>query len=65
MLNLFVAGVLVFLVSFLGYRSWTRPEREEPPSGYALGTIRGTQFGMVLGSIAMIVGLIGFIIQAI
>jgi hypothetical protein len=64
MLNLFVAGVLVFLVSFIGYRSWTR-ERKEAPTGYALGTIRGTQFGMVLGSVAMVVGLIGLIAQAI
>jgi hypothetical protein len=65
MLNLVAAGALILLVSVLGYRSWTHPTRPGPPTGYALGTIRGTQFGMVLGAIAMIVGLIALAIQAI
>jgi hypothetical protein len=65
LLNLLIAGLLSFVVSVLGYRVWTRPTRPGPATGYGLGTIRGTQFGMVLGATAMIVGLIGLVIQAI
>lgn len=65
MLNLFIAGALVFGISLLGYRAWTRPERPGRPSGYALGTIRGTQFGMALGSIAMAIGFLGLVVQAV
>lgn len=64
MLNLVVAEPSILLVSLLGFRAWTRPERPGPPTGYALGTIRGTQSGMALGATAMIVGLIGLVIQA-
>ena len=63
--NLLLAGALVVLVSLVGYRAWTRPERSQPPTGYALGTIRGTQFGMVLGAFAMIIGLVALIVEAI
>jgi hypothetical protein len=65
MLNLLVAGALVLLVSLVGYRAWVRPDDPEPPTGYALGTIRGAQFGMVLGASAMLIGFVALLAEAI
>ena len=63
--NLLYRGLIVFLVSLFGYHTWTKPPRTRRPSGYALGTVRGTQFGMAIGTAAMVIGVIGLLVHLI
>ena len=64
MLDLMILGVISFSIGLISYLSWTRPKRPNPPTGYALGTIRGAQFAIGLGILLFTVGLIGLIIEA-
>jgi len=63
MLNLVGTGVICFFIGIVGYKSWHHPERQEPPTGYALGTIRASQTAIVVGLLLVIIGVIGSLIQ--
>ena len=43
-------GLISLFTGIGGYISWTRPKRPKPPTGYALGTIRGAQVAIGLGT---------------
>jgi len=58
-------GLISLFMGLVSYVSWTRPKRPNPPTGYALGTIRGAQFAIGLGILLFAVGLVGVIIQAL
>ena len=63
MANLMALGLISFFIGVVGYVSWTRPNRPEPPTGYTLGSIRGAQFAMGLGILLFAVGLLGRIVE--
>jgi hypothetical protein len=65
MATLMGLGLISLFIGLVGYISWTRPKRPNPPTGYALGTIRGAQFAIGLGVVLFTIGLIGLIVQAV
>jgi hypothetical protein len=64
MLDVTIVGVMMFGIGLLGYISWTRG-RSDPPTGYALGTIRGTQFAMGVGILLFAIGFIGLVVESL
>jgi hypothetical protein len=65
MLNVIATGVIIFLIGVVGYRAWVRPEDPEPPTGYALGTIRAAQTAIIAGISLVIIGLIVSILNVL
>jgi hypothetical protein len=58
-------GVIIFGISVMGYRAWTRPERPYKQKGIARGSVLGYQFGMGVGILLVIAGLISGIVHLI
>ena len=63
MATLIGIGVISLFIGLVGYVSWTRPKRPNPPTGCSLGSIRGAQFAIGRGIVLLTVGLIGMIVQ--
>jgi hypothetical protein len=63
MANLMALGLIAIFMGGVAYLSWTRPKRPYPPTGYALGTIRGAQVLIGLGVLLFVLGLIGTVIK--
>jgi hypothetical protein len=58
-------GVITFAISYIGYRGWTHPPRPYKQTGVGWGSIVGYKFGMVVGVVLVLGGIIYGVIDVV